>query len=118
MSNTLLFSETVQGKSSDLRGFAWWQGGSHFETYNPPNSAAPDRLESASYCKPADRLNPPCTAATPTVFNQIISARSRHPGGVNSSLCDGSVRFVSSSIHLDTWRWLGTARGQESLGDF
>ena len=33
LSNTLAFSETVQGHANDLRGFAWWNGGSHFETF-------------------------------------------------------------------------------------
>ena len=49
-SNTLLFSETVQGKSGDLRGFAWWRSGSHFETYTTPNTASPDVLNAASSC--------------------------------------------------------------------
>src|SRR5947208_203728 len=30
MSTTLMFSETVQGKGGDLRGFGWWGGGSQF----------------------------------------------------------------------------------------
>jgi prepilin-type N-terminal cleavage/methylation domain-containing protein len=118
LSNTLLFSETVQGKEGDLHGFAWWQGGSHFETYTPPNSAEPDRMESAGYCKTQVRINPPCAAATPTVFNQIIAARSRHPAGVGAALCDGSVRFVTNNIHLDTWRALGSSEGGEQLGEF
>lgn len=117
-SNTLLFSETVQGKEGDLHGFAWWQGGSHFETYTPPNSAEPDRMESASYCKTHVRINPPCTAATPTVFNQIVAARSRHPSGVGAALCDGSVRFITNNVHLDTWRALGSSEGGERLGEF
>ncbi len=113
LSNTLVLGETIQGKDGDLRGFAWWQGGSHFETYNPPNSAAPDRMEAPSYCRTANRLNPPCIGATPTVFEQIVSARSRHIGGVNAALGDGSVKFFSNSINLDTWRALGTTRGGE-----
>ena len=117
-SNTLLFSETVQGKQGDLHGFTWWQGGSHFETYTPPNAAEPDRMESASYCNVQLRINPPCTAATPTVFNQIVAARSRHPSGVGAAQCDGSVRFVSNNINLDTWRWLGSSAGGEQLGDY
>jgi prepilin-type N-terminal cleavage/methylation domain-containing protein len=60
LSNTLAFSETVQGKQADLRGFAWWNGGAHFETHLAPNTSLPDVLESDIYCIPASRLNPPC----------------------------------------------------------
>jgi prepilin-type processing-associated H-X9-DG protein len=42
-------------------------------------------------------------------------ARSKHSGGVNTSLCDGSVRFISNYIDLATWRALSTAAGSESL---
>jgi prepilin-type N-terminal cleavage/methylation domain-containing protein len=38
----------------------------------------------------------------------IVSARSLHTGGVNCSLGDGSVRFVSDSIDLLIWRAVGT----------
>jgi len=42
------------------------------------------------------------------------AARSRHPGGVNLLLCDGSVRFVNNSIDLDTWRALASRSGGEA----
>jgi prepilin-type processing-associated H-X9-DG protein len=40
---------------------------------------------------------------------QRISARSRHPGGVNASRCDGSVSFYTDDIDLTVWRALSTA---------
>ena len=46
------------------------------------------------------------------------AARSRHPGGVNLLLCDGSVRFIGDTINLDTWHWLGSRNGGEVLGEF
>jgi prepilin-type processing-associated H-X9-DG protein len=46
----------------------------------------------------------------------MTSANSNHTNGVNVSLCDGSVRFVSNSVSLATWRALGTRNGGEVLG--
>jgi len=40
---------------------------------------------------------------------------SRHPGGVNLLMGDGSVRFVKDSINLATWRGLGTIAGGEVI---
>jgi prepilin-type N-terminal cleavage/methylation domain-containing protein/prepilin-type processing-associated H-X9-DG protein len=36
------------------------------------------------------------------------TANSRHPGGVNLGLADGSVRFIKSTVNIQTWRALGT----------
>jgi prepilin-type processing-associated H-X9-DG protein len=38
----------------------------------------------------------------------VFAARSYHPGGVNAAMADGSVRWFSSGIALQTWRSLGT----------
>jgi prepilin-type processing-associated H-X9-DG protein len=46
-----------------------------------------------------------------------MTARSYHAGGlVNMVLMDGSVRSVSSTIGLATWRALGTRNGGEVIG--
>jgi prepilin-type N-terminal cleavage/methylation domain-containing protein len=117
LSSTMLFSETVQGKRNDLRGFAWWNGGAHYSAYLPPNSAEPDVLENISYCDLRHPLNPPCVGPT-SAFPSTIAARSRHPGGVQTTLGDGSVRFVSNSISLDIWRAISTTYGKESNTNF
>lgn len=44
------------------------------------------------------------------------TANSQHPGGVQVTLCDGSVRFVASTIDILTWRALGSRDGGESVG--
>ncbi len=117
--NTLAFSECVQGTGGDLSGFAWWGGGAHFETLLPPNTAQPDVVEQSCANPPTDKLNPPCVVRAAASGNVVTTgaethaARSRHVGGVQSVMCDGSVQFISSSIDLFTWRALGSAAGGE-----
>jgi prepilin-type processing-associated H-X9-DG protein len=48
----------------------------------------------------------------------MTTASSYHKGGVQVTLCDGSVRFVSNSVDLALWRALGTRNGSEVVGDF
>ncbi len=44
-----------------------------------------------------------------------VPPSSRHPGGVNTLMGDGTVRFVKNTIDLATWRALGTRDGGEVL---
>ena len=61
--------------------------------------------------------------ATSTVNGQNLglqtcshtAARSYHPGGVNVSFCDGSVRFIKNSINPVTWLALGSIAGNEVI---
>lgn len=46
------------------------------------------------------------------------TAASYHVGGVHVTMCDGSVKFVSTNINLATWRAIGTKKGKEVVGDF
>jgi prepilin-type processing-associated H-X9-DG protein len=126
-SNTILLSECVQGREGELYGFAWWGGGCNFETLLPPNTSQPDVTEQscvASSDPLKNPLNPPCVNRRSASGNVVTTgaethaARSRHPGGVQAAMTDGSVRFFGNSIALDTWRWLGSAWGGEPLGSF
>jgi prepilin-type N-terminal cleavage/methylation domain-containing protein len=45
------------------------------------------------------------------------TANSQHPAGVLVALCDGSVRFVGSTIDLATWRAMGTRNEGEVLNN-
>ncbi len=113
-SNTLLFGEVLQGIGRDLRGFTWWGDASSFTVYLRPNTSQPDRIYTSYYCQNNPRRGLPCAVATstnPTMF----AARSRHPGGVQTALVDGSVSFVAETIELAIWRAKGTAQGGEAI---
>jgi len=47
---------------------------------------------------------------------QHIAARSKHPGGVNASKCDGSVSFYTDNIDDYLWNSLTSAAGGETTG--
>ena len=38
----------------------------------------------------------------------VFTAASRHPGGTNVTFCDGSVKFIKSSVSPQTWAAVGT----------
>jgi prepilin-type processing-associated H-X9-DG protein len=49
----------------------------------------------------------------PGGFNSLITPSSNHPGGLNVTFCDGSVRFLKDTINPQTW-W---AIGSRNLGE-
>ena len=114
LSSTMLTSEVLVGQGFDLRGFSWWFEGDSFNAYLAPNSTFPDVMQSAGYCNYPGMNNPPCTGAT-SILTVTTAARSRHPGGVNVGMADGSVRFMKNSINLYIWRALSTTQGNEVI---
>lgn len=51
----------------------------------------------------------------PNDWQNTWSFRSRHPGGLNFALADGSVHFVPNSIDLGVYRALATVAGGETV---
>jgi prepilin-type N-terminal cleavage/methylation domain-containing protein/prepilin-type processing-associated H-X9-DG protein len=128
-SNTLMAAEVNQGQGQDFRGLTWWAEGSGFTVYRTPNSPGFDYIangKGASGCVPTSQnsMNADCQSLKTnnpgwTANFNVFTARSRHTGGVNVVLCDGSCRFVSDSIAWGTWQALGTSRGGEVIvGDY
>jgi len=115
-SNTLLASETMQWlQGDDRRGrlYNTYQGETFFSTLNTPNTVIADAQYSCGNSLPAWM---PCSAVG-SGGNSINSARSYHNGrgGVNTVMCDGSVRFVTNSIDPTAWNAAGSRAGGESI---
>jgi prepilin-type N-terminal cleavage/methylation domain-containing protein/prepilin-type processing-associated H-X9-DG protein len=122
-STTLMGAEIKIGQGADYRGLTWWAEGSGFTTYRTPNSPLTDYISNGNgapgcVSTPQNPLNSLCQNFTPGPNFNVFAARSRHAGGVNALLCDGSVRFVADSIAWATWLALGTSKGGEVVGDY
>ncbi len=94
---------TIGSRVSTSRNARWIDGWPRYCGYDhrlSPNSPVPD-----------------CSRVAP-MREFWKAARSRHPGGVNLLLCDGSVRFVGETIDLQTWHALGSRDGGEVIEEF
>jgi prepilin-type N-terminal cleavage/methylation domain-containing protein len=136
LSKTLLFSEqivvgTTIGWQGPLSDVSMAMGGQHFTGFRTPNHLGCDEtaggtypIESARNGRPGNGgvPNGPCTLVlshdSAGVEAQVFAARSKHPGGVVATACDGAVRFYTDAIDLAAWRALSTAAGAEAgLGE-
>ena len=117
MSNTLMFSEirlvpdgAMGSGGEDIRGrlINARHTGALFSTLYAPNTTEPERHH---YC--ISTVYAPCTN---TNQKNLVSARSYHSGdGVCSSMCDGSVTFITSSIDLEAYHAMGSRNGMENV---
>lgn len=126
-SNTLCVAEVIVGPTGDdIRGFAWWGNGAGFTTYQTPNNPNAVDVMTGGGCGNSNISLPlasqyngprmPCTTTSTSTLARMQLSRSRHTGGVNTAMCDGSVRFVTNSVSLVAWRAAGTAQGGETIG--
>lgn len=122
-SNTLMMSEilipALDGSGGtanrDSRGDAMNNSGDSrwaFHSTLTPNSSSPDRNDECGVNTNLPRQNLPCIVNTSSL-RVAVAARSRHAGGVNVLLADGSIQFVASNIDLATWRALATIANGE-----
>ncbi|ODT98663.1 MAG: prepilin-type N-terminal cleavage/methylation domain-containing protein [Planctomycetes bacterium SCN 63-9] len=120
-SNTLALLEMLQVPSplngmADRRGRIWSDDTSCYQITAKlaPNSKLPDN----GTCGNDPARNYPCVNVTTPASIQAtnyMGSRSHHPGGVNSLLCDGSVRFTKDTISIPTWQALSTRAGGEVI---
>jgi prepilin-type N-terminal cleavage/methylation domain-containing protein/prepilin-type processing-associated H-X9-DG protein len=98
------FTPNTSGGNSGC-GFRWGMGAmglTMFNTIIPPNGGGQVRW---SACRTQ------CCAQAQHAH--YVVASSYHPGGVNTLMGDGSVRFIKDSIAMLTWWALGTRAGGE-----
>jgi len=111
-SNTLAMMEMLQAPGSDNRGRIWNDDAGSYTlmAQTGPNSRAGDGVH---YCVDDPEQNLPCTKLPNHKPDFYMASRSRHPGGVQAALCDGSVQFISETIDLNIWRAASTQSGKE-----
>jgi len=125
-SNTLLVGEGIvrpgSGTWGNLGGY--WGGSTHggvtFSAAEAPNTSVPDSMYSCKTATtPSAPNGAPCSGSTSNGATLRYNfLRSYHTGGVQVALCDGSVRFASNNISLQTWRKIGTAADGQVVGEF
>jgi len=139
-SNTVFYSEGLNGTRRDGNWGGTMgeithgdMGSAVFTNYDPPNSlnydqvcrpcphtkgdalynAGPDDiLGRHDYCLYNDPEKVP-----DAWWHEKAAARSKHPGGVNAALADGSVKFISQNINFVVWRQMGTRGGAETISN-
>ncbi|QDU61055.1 hypothetical protein Pan216_19080 [Planctomycetes bacterium Pan216] len=112
LSKTIMGGEHVAVRDSsserDWRG-RYYRGkhlGVLISTLETPNTQIPDRL---IRCDNKDYA--PCTSNQGS--DNVMYARSVHPGGAHCILADGAVEFFSDSIDRSLFQGLGTRNGSE-----
>jgi prepilin-type processing-associated H-X9-DG protein len=111
-SNVLMAGEgIIRGKTGATWGElgGYWGGAPHgsfaFSSAESPNTTVPDRVYS---CKTTTWPKAPCENGNAGgLVGRYCFARSYHPGGVNTVLCDGAVKFVNDSVDTQTFRNVG-----------
>jgi hypothetical protein len=83
------------------QGYSWVMGEMCCTTYN--HCSPPNTTTCAGTGFPGNMSN----------MAMVVPPTSAHPGGVLVTFGDGSVRFVTSNISLQSWRAMGTIRGGE-----
>jgi prepilin-type N-terminal cleavage/methylation domain-containing protein/prepilin-type processing-associated H-X9-DG protein len=115
-SNTFIAGDSLQspGKVSSYYG-PYWGSGTHTSTHG---RMLPPTYSNAGACAP----NGPASIFYPKYskypnwqwpYAWVFS--SRHPGGVNMGMSDGSVRFIKNSINLYSWWGLATIANSEVI---
>ena len=108
----LILSPDTNGHDIRGRYYNPAHSGVAFSTIYPPNTNIADTFD---WCQASPVPQAPCVWGGANIF---VLARSFHATGVNMSMADGSVRFISNSIGAATYKALGSREGGEVPGNF
>ncbi len=94
----------------------WANGHCHHSgitTTLTPNSVVPYNYSGLKYNSDFNSQQEGNSSTRPSYA--VLTSRSHHTGVVNVVMLDGSVRTISNSVDLATWRALGTRSGGEMV---
>jgi prepilin-type N-terminal cleavage/methylation domain-containing protein/prepilin-type processing-associated H-X9-DG protein len=106
-SNTILDGEVLPAEGADNNFYMF--NGATAGTTLPPNLSTAGSPTTLSGCTAS--FGTTVWACRFSYANKGF--KSKHPGGINVGLCDGSVRFIKNSINRATFAALGSKNGGE-----
>lgn len=109
-SKTVGVSELLKSPGNDTRGVLHWGAGVLFLHTHRPNSEVQDVTR---FCD--NQPGTPCDDSTGVFGWFKHTARSNHPGGVNTMWMDASVRFTNDDVSEEAWLAASTFAGEEVL---
>jgi prepilin-type N-terminal cleavage/methylation domain-containing protein/prepilin-type processing-associated H-X9-DG protein len=106
LSKTIIMGEVIPDCNYELIRFGWWDSQVFYVGTPVP----------INYDSCTKLFKPNCG----TFFNYNTNAgfKSKHPGGANFVMADGSVHFISENIDYDTYQRLGDRREGEVVETF
>jgi prepilin-type N-terminal cleavage/methylation domain-containing protein/prepilin-type processing-associated H-X9-DG protein len=106
----LAYCQSVTSDQFESRaGESWFLSGFHNTIFNTANVPNPETLDCAD--------DGGTDLHSGLIHNGVFSASSRHPGGVNVAMMDGSVRFVRDGVSLAVWRAISTRNVGEVIDE-
>jgi prepilin-type N-terminal cleavage/methylation domain-containing protein/prepilin-type processing-associated H-X9-DG protein len=118
-SNTILFDELRIGwNGNDIRGtWAMGEAGASISAGNGRIDTPTPNISLSGYddiqgCQDNPNIGMGCCGCN----SWQVTAKSKHPGGVNTGMADGSVRFVRDSVSQRTWFLLHSRDDGQVIG--
>lgn len=122
-SNTIAVGEVLPGCTWDYPGdpqpITWVNTWANLVSIGAAASTICPINEMTSCERSRQISDPNCNPASGATYQYSYGFKSRHPGGAQFTLADGSVRFISQTINHWTYQYLGgRADGKVVPGDY